>query len=99
MVDFAAVVPEWVWPVDAGRDTQKGDSGRATDPFGGCREAKPVTKPAGRRQSAAGRDQAGAGVVESTIYLQAWDAQAAEAARATEAAGHVAHLGGGQLLR
>src|ERR671933_95510 len=37
MVDFAAGAAAWAWTVDAGRRTVKGDSGRATGPFAGCR--------------------------------------------------------------
>jgi hypothetical protein len=58
MVDSAAAVPGCACPVDAGRCTPEGDSGRATDPF--------------RRvpSCAAGRVQTGTGVVESTIYVE-----------------------------
>jgi hypothetical protein len=55
MGDSAAAVPGCACTVDAGRCTPQGDSGRATDPF---RRVLPC---------AAGRVQAGAGVVESTI--------------------------------
>jgi len=56
MIDFAARVPAWPRTVDAGRCPREGHSGRATGPFSGC------------RSGAAGRVQAGAGVVESVIY-------------------------------
>jgi hypothetical protein len=55
MVDCVAVVLGRPWPMDAGRHTLKGDSGRATDPFGGYRSC------------AAGRAQTSAGVAESII--------------------------------
>ena len=55
MTDPAAAVPGWLRTVDAGRRTQKGNSVSDTGPFGGW------------RSGAAGRRQAGAGVVESVI--------------------------------
>jgi hypothetical protein len=55
MVDSMARVPAWPRTVDAGRYTREGDSGGATNPFSGC------------RSRAAGRAQAGAGVVDSAI--------------------------------
>src|SRR5215217_3855797 len=55
MVDSAAAVPGCAWPVDAGRCTPKGNSGRATGPFWRVPSCT------------AGRVQTGAGVVESAI--------------------------------
>jgi hypothetical protein len=56
MIDSAARVLAWPRTVDAGRRTRDRDSGEATGRFSGW------------RSGAAGRAQAGAGVVESVIH-------------------------------
>jgi hypothetical protein len=55
MVDSMARAAACAWLADAGRRGPKGDSGKATDPFGPW------------RTGAAKRVQADVGVVESTI--------------------------------
>ena len=62
MVDFVARAAAWSWIVVAGRRGPKGDSGRATDPFGPW------------RSSAARRGQAAVGVAESAILATTLEA-------------------------
>ena len=59
MVDPAARAAAWSWIVDAGRCTTKGNSGRATGPFVGC------------RSGAARHAHAVVGVAGSAIYAGA----------------------------